>query len=422
MTHRLLTAAAAAAAVALSAAPAAQAHSLPVKDSCNTLAPSPLTGTISSSPNVEHLGWLPGEAGDMTAGGRKVGDFFYMSGASHFSIYDVSRPESPVLLSRTEFPCRFENEDIEVTPDGAYLVFTDFATTGSLYIYDVRDKRVPRLVADVTDAGTHTTTCALRCRYLVGSYQRVGETGPLSGSVLVDFANRTTPRVLGDWTAGGVLPSRRVHDATEVAPGILVTGSAPIQVMDIRTDPLRPRVLARGPDPSKRYHSVAWPRNGRDKFILASYETNVTPRCELDSGDFSVFAAPKISRDQSEPASFDRVSSHYLSSGVFSDGNPAANIGLGCSPHWFEVHPSWHDGGIVAMGAYDHGTKFLRVTEDGTITEAGHFLAPGSNASAAYWISCDVVYTVDYTRGLDVLKFTDSAARCPQPGRRGQPG
>lgn len=408
--HVLAVAAALVAAAA--SAPAAHGHSLPLKDSCNTLAVDPLDGAISSSPNVEHLGWLPGEAGDMTAGGRKVGDFFYMSGVSHFSIYDVAEPERPRLLSRTEFPCRFENEDIEVTPDGAYLVFSDFATTGDLYVYDVRDKRAPRLVAEVPAAGTHTTSCAMRCRYLVGSYQRVGAAGPLSGSVLVDFRDRTAPRPLGDWTADGVLPSRKVHDATEVAPGILVTASAPIQVMDVREDPLRPRVLARGPDPAKRYHNVAWPRRGRDKFILAGYETNATPRCELDSGDLSVFAAPRITRGQTEPASFERVSSYYLSSGAFTDGNPAANIGLGCSPHWFETHPSWHDGGIVAMGAYDHGTKFLRVDENGAITEAGHFLAPGSNASAAYWISCDVVYTVDYTRGLDVLRFTDPATDC----------
>jgi hypothetical protein len=410
MTRRLLLAAVAAAA-ALACAPAAQAHDIPLVDSCNPLQPDPPSGTISTSPNVEHLGWVPGEAGDMTAGGRKIGKYFYLSGVSHFSIYDVSKPESPRLVSRTDFPCRFENEDIDVTPDGRYLMYSDFATTGSLYVYDLADKRKPRLVADVPGAGTHTTSCALGCRFLYGSYQRLGASGPLSNSVLVDLSDPAKPKPLGDWTDNGVLPSRKVHDVTEVAPGIVVTGSAPIQVMDVRKDPLKPEVIARGPDPGKRYHSVLWPRGGKDKFILASYETNGTGRCENDSGDFSVFDASRIGKEPGV-TEFGRVSSFYLQNGAFTDGNPLANVGLGCSPHWFNVRPSWKDGGIVAMGAYDHGMKFLRVSRDGAITEAGHFLAPGTNASAAYWITCDVVYSVDYTRGLDVLRFSDEASAC----------
>jgi hypothetical protein len=396
-------------------APAAGAHSVPGVDSCNPLQPSVPPGAISTSPNVEHLGWVPGEAGDMTAGGRKVGKYFYITGVSHFSIYDVSTPESPKLVSRTEMPCRFENEDVAVTPDGRYLMFSDFATSGSLYVYDVSDKARPRQIADVAGAGTHTTTCVLKCTYLFGSYQRIGSSGPLSNSVLVDLRDPAAPKALGDWTADGVMPSRKVHDVTEVAPGILVTASAPIQVLDARKDPLKPTVIARGPDPTKRYHSVDWPRGGKDKFILADFETNATQRCELGAGDFSVFDASEIGRKPGV-TDFKRVSSWYPSNGTFSDGNPTANFGLGCSPHWFDVRPSWKDGGIVAVGAYDHGTKFLRVDGSGAITEAGHFLAPGTNASGAYWITCDIVYTVDYTRGLDVMRFTDEASACKPDG------
>jgi hypothetical protein len=254
-------------------------------------------------------------------------------------------------------------------------------------------------------------SCVLSCRYVFGSYFRVGPVGPLSGGEVVDMADPSNPKVIGDWTDGDVLPSRKVHDVTEVAPGILVTASAPIEVLDARGDPAKPRVIARGPDPGKRYHSVVWPRNGRDRFILGDFETNATPRCEAGGGDFSTFDASEIgtSRGVTE---FKRIDSYYLANGNFGDGNPVAN-GLGCSPHWFSVRPSWADGGVVALGAYDHGTKFLRVDPTGKISEIGHLLAPGTNASAAYWITCDIVYSVDYTRGLDVMRFSDPQSDCP---------
>jgi hypothetical protein len=214
--------------------------------------------------------------------------------------------------------------------------------------------------------------------------------------------------VLGDWTDHGVLPSRKAHDVTEVAPGIVVTASAPIEVLDARADPTRPKVLARSPDATKRYHSVDWPRKGKDAFILADFETNATPRCELGSGDFTTFDATKIA----QTGKITPIDSWYLTNGTFADGSPTANVGLGCSPHWFQVRPSWHDGGVVALGAYDHGTRFLRVDRSGKISEIGHLLLPGTNASAAYWITCDIVYSVDYTRGLDVMRFKDPASDC----------
>src|SRR5688572_9730481 len=134
MTTRILSAAAALT-LLCSAAPAA-AHQAPGADSC-TPPKDAFAGQPVQSDNVEYLGWRPGEAGDMTAGGRLVGRYFYMSGASHISIYDTLTPESPKLVSRIDFGCRFENEDIAV--DGRSLIYSDFSLTRALYVYDVRD-------------------------------------------------------------------------------------------------------------------------------------------------------------------------------------------------------------------------------------------------------------------------------------------
>lgn len=398
----------AALALAVVAVAPADAFTLPLADTC--LEPqTPPNGMTSVSPNVEHVGTLMGEAGALDAGGRLVGHYFYVTGSTHFSIYDVADPVHPQLMSRVDFPCRFENED--VTGNGDLLIYSDFATSGDLYVYDVRDKRNPKLVSDTPGLGTHTMECVEDCRYLYGSYSRVGPKGPLSGGEVVDLADPAHPKALGDWTAGDVLPSQKVHDVTEVAPGRIITASAPMEYLDTSQGRAHPKVLARSDTPAdKRFHTAIWPRGGEDRFMLAMFETNATPNCDAGSGEFTVFDAARWQTT----GKFTPLHSFFLSSGDFADGNPPAN-GLGCSPHWFNVRPSWQDGGVVAMGAYDHGTKFLRVNDLGRITEVGHFLPAGTNASAAYWITCDVVYVVDYTRGVDILRFKDAASACHGP-------
>jgi hypothetical protein len=380
---------------------------LPLGDKC--LEPqTPPNGITQVSPNVEHLGTIMGEADSLDAGGRLVGHYFYVTGSTHFSIYDVADPVHPELMSRVDFPCRFENED--VTGNDDLLVYSDFATTGDLYIYDVRDKRHPKLLSDTPGAGTHTMQCVEDCRYLYGSYFADGPNGPLTGGEVVDLADPAHPKVLGDWTDHDVLPSRKDHDINEVSPGRIITASAPIEYLDT-ADKARPTVLARSDTAAdKRYHTAIWPRGGDDRFMLAMFETNGTPNCQAGTGDFTVFDASHAH----ETGKFRPLHSFFLSSGDFEDGNPPAN-GLGCSPHWFNVRPSFQDGGVVAMGAYDHGTKFLRVDGEGQIAEVGHFLPPGTNASGAYWITCDIVYVVDYTRGIDILRFNDAASACHGP-------
>jgi hypothetical protein len=380
-----------------------------VLPACGDEQSPPPAGNIETSPNVEHIGWFAGESADLTPGGHRVGDRFYITGQTHFSVYDISDPANPTLLSRVNHQCRFENED--AAADERSLFYSDFATSRSLYVYDVRDAKEPKLLAEVPEAGTHTASCVLDCRYLFGSYKVATEAGPNATGQVVDLADPAQPKVLGDWTDNGVLPSRKVHDVTEIAPGLVLTASAPIQLMDVRRDPVKPEVLARSPEPEKRWHSVEWPRAGLDRFVLATFETNATPRCEAGGGDLAVFDASRAA----QTGELERRSTWLLSNtnDDQTSGNPSVNAGLGCSPHWFAVRPSWRDGGVLALGAYDHGVKFLRVDPMGTVSEIGHFRAPGTNASAAYWITCDIVYVVDYTRGFDVLRFSDAASACP---------
>jgi hypothetical protein len=353
------------------------------------------------SPNVEYLGSIPTEGASDT-GGRLVGRYFYVTSWRGFSIYDVSDPIHPELMSQTPFEegFRFENEDVSVSPDGRLLLFSDFATNQKLYVYDVSDKRNPREIAQLPGSGTHTAQCILGCEWEYGSYFLTGPKGAMTGGHIVDLRDPAHPHAAGDWGAEIAGFTGKVHDVNEVRPGLVLTASMPMLFLDARQDPLRPTLLARGTNVDKRLHTAIWPNGGRDRFILSSFETNATPRCEADSGEFSTWDASRWR----ETGTFTKIDDFRASNGTFTDGSPPANV-LGCSAHWFEPRPDFKNGGIVAAGFYDHGTKFLRVDRGGQIEEAGFILPPGAETSAAYWITDEIVYTVDYARGMDIVRF-----------------
>jgi hypothetical protein len=78
---------------------------------------------------------------------------------------------------------------------------------------------------------------------------------------------------------------------------------------------------------------------------------------------------------------------------------------MGCSSHWFQEHPSFHNGGLVAVGSYDHGTQFFIVTPQGKLNRSGWFVPFAGETSAAFWITKDLIYTIDYSRGIDILRY-----------------
>ena len=43
---------------------------------------------------------------------------------------------------------------------------------------------------------------------------------------------------------------------------------------------------------------------------------------------------------------------------------------------------------------------------DGQITRKGHFLPYGGSTPAAYWINRNIDFAVDYTRGIEILRYT----------------
>ncbi|HEV2756486.1 MAG TPA: hypothetical protein VG318_12015 [Actinomycetota bacterium] len=350
-----------------------------------------------TSDDVEHVGFLPFEAGTAT-GASIVGDYLYVTSWKSFSIYDVSDPLEPVQLSQTPFGFKFENEN--VSTNGEIMLFSEQVPVDSLHVWDVEDKANPREIAVLQGAGSHTATCILDCKYSYGTYDFVGPEGASTGATLVDLREPAKPKELGHWNAN--LPADKIHDVTEVAPGLVLAASMPLMFVDARKEPLRPKVLAVGTNFDKREHSVVWPNDGKDRFVMSSFETNATPRCEAGVGAFTVWDASRWRRDKA----FKVLDEWTIENGTWVDGRPGVSGPLGCSPHWFQEHPDFRDGGVVAAGFYDHGTRFLNVSDAGKVSEAGYFLPWRGSTSAAYWITDEIVYSVDYERGIDILKYT----------------
>ncbi|MDQ3952167.1 MAG: hypothetical protein M3279_04255 [Actinomycetota bacterium] len=364
-------------------------------------AQTPTAGGVVLGP-VEYVTFVPFD-GSTSTGVTIHKNYMYLTSWKAISIYDISDPENPVQTDTLPVGFMFENEDVEITPDASYLFFSETIPDEDLHVYDIEDKTNITPVATLVDAGDHTFTCLLKCKWGYGS-----------DGVIVNLADPTDPKMVGEegtdssWHAKIGLQGG-AHDLTEVKNGyaIVSTLSGPLMYLDVR-DPMDPKVIGLGNKPSEDYlfHSGEWPNAGADRWLLMQGEQNFQPRCDPEAnGPFLVYDTQGWQKTKT----FKLSDQYAVQNGTYTDGNPPAN-GLGCSAHWFESHPTFDNGGLVAMGYYEHGTRFFDITSKGKIKEAGVFLPYAGSTSAAYWASRSpknrIVYAVDYTRGIDVLRYT----------------
>ena len=360
----------------------------------------PTPGFASS--NIEFLANVPLHAD--TAGARYLDGYLYVTSSHELTIYDARNPELPVLLSTVPLPQQpyFAEEDVDT--NGKVLLI---GTLENLFVFDVRDKTLPKLTATLAGADEHTVSCVLDCTWAYGSY-----------GVIVDLRDPAEPKAVGDWTKA--LPSGpgSQHDVTEVAPGIVMTSTEALWLLDARKDPAHPKVIARGQNKDTRFiHANLWPRGMKDKLMLVGGETGGAGTggmcAESDAGAFMTYDTTSWQKTKT----FTRLDSYRPPSGTAPQGG--ATYETYCS-HWFTPRPGWKDGGEIAVGWYEHGTRFLRVKSNGKISETGWYLPVATTASAAYWVTKDVLYVLDYQRGLDIIKVHDKPV--PTPIRKGAPG
>jgi hypothetical protein len=366
-----------------------------------------------SSDNVQYLGSIKQDIG-LTTGAKVVGDRLFVTSGKNITVYDISRPEKPQTLGSMKVNVAWENE--EVPTNGKVLaVASDFYSatpscltalraTGCVQFFDVRDPANIKEVGSIPVAN-HTAECILDCQYFYG---RAGTIIDARG-----ILDGTPPTVAGNWIeelkSQGV-DSKSCHHIREIRPGVILTACRPFSVITVNAEdapgasPEHPKVLYTG-ESDAFVHSARWPRGGRDKFVLIGGETNFTGRCNGANGEFRTYSAESVQAGRS--TTFDGPLAHLqpAGNGTYVDGKPPANH-LGCSVHWFQEHPSFKNGGLVALSEYEDGVRFLQIKRNGQIEEQGFFAPLGGSSSSPKWAGRgDVVYSLDYDRGIDIIRW-----------------
>jgi hypothetical protein len=381
-----------------------------------------------------------------TAGARLVDDTLLVSDQNGLTVYDASDPSLPVVQGFVAIPQQYYFTEEDVPSNGEIALigqFGDLTPSIRLNVVDVTlDDNLggqPMVIGTLEGLDEHTFECARDCTYAYGS-----------AGAIIDLTDPTNPTDIGEWddavkaqidpaTGDAYAFKASTHDVTEIAPGILLTSSNPMFLLDIRETPATPKVIGTGSFTDNRFiHASLWPYHGAlpldaanpaadgwepdwnafDKHVLVGGETAPLGfGCGKDDGAFMTMSWTRTANDATaggEPDAdagmvrmvFDPNNGdgdeYKPEGGTFTDGgSPYSQY---CT-HWFTTKPGYRDGGLLAMGWYEFGVRFLEIADDGGISETGWLIPMGGSTSAAYWADDDTILTADYQRGVDILSY-----------------
>ena len=411
MRTRVLVLATTLALLGLASMPTSQALAGPVPVE---LVQIPLGPGGFQSANISYEGTLAFESPAVGARVVQLGaqKRLYVTTTKGLSVYDVTNPGLPLLLGTTAF-YNWENEDLAVSPDGRWVLSTEFTATAYTHIFEAITQPggvvtfVPRDTVPLQ--ANHTISCVdPACDWAYGA----------EGDIW-DLRNKSDIKTAGSWGGNG-------HDVTVDGAGLVWTDTSPIRALDV-TDPRNPVLVAQSAagspveyqhnnlrpfaadyEPRVTPEELADPNYRPGEILLVEGETNATVRCDGGNGSFGVYDLRKFDRPGAPKFKFAEVFEPV--SGTYTNGDPAVNA-MGCSGHWFDVSPlSTHDKIITSNAWYDHGTRILTIDgKTAKISQVGFFQPVVGAASASYWIDNQYIYTVDYQRGIDILKFDPTA-------------
>ncbi|AXV05614.1 hypothetical protein DVS28_a0913 [Euzebya pacifica] len=419
---------------------------------------------VLTSDNVTYHGTIPidspGVGGEVVHRADLDKTFFYATGAKGLSIYDITDPALPILVSTFPF-WHAQNEDVRTSADGTMVMISADGSilvpiaplTVGITLIDVTDPALPEIVASSNDLvmgrGTnrgiaeHTSECAVDdCSVIYGRTGRI---------YTVDFDAGTITPIERRWnqfldpTTGSVRETSQIHALDRDESGLVIADSTPRLVLDPLglfeplSTPENPAVLSIGERPenddrlqhnNRRPGALDWtPRDpadpadaietrtvtGRERslselddrpvlregeLLIGNSESNLNTGCS-EAGGLSTWSMANF--DQG--AEMQPLEVFRPLKGTYVDGSPLVNA-LGCSGHWFTIRD-----GVVAASWYEHGIHFFDIDmEVGTIDEVGFFQPIATEAGAAYWVDDSFVYSVDYARGIDIVSFDREAA------------
>ena len=338
---------------------------------------------------IQYVKTIPIDAGAAQVA-KKVGDYLYVTSWKALSVYDVSDLLNPLHVSTIPTGFQFPAERMDT--NGQILIIGEQTPVFRLHVFDVGDPAAPTEIAVLDGTPDHTFTCVYRCKYAYGSH----------GSI-VDLRDPENPALIGDWSE----PTLTYwHDVTEVSPGRVLTASMPtMRLLDGRKNIAKPQHVAAADatatQTSGYLGTVEWPKQGRDRFILGSEESSFSGRCSETTSAFVTWDT----RRWRQTRTFRVADIFRLGNGTVADGSPPVSP-IGCSTHVFDDHPRFDDGGLVTLAHYEHGTRVLEIGANGAIEELAWFLPAGGSTSASYWMDDEIIYSIDFHRGLDILRYT----------------
>lgn len=343
--------------------------------------------------------------GGVAVGAQAVGDtYFIASWQTGLYSYDISNPKKPKRLDHLVEMQANENEDLATNGELVLLSqFNRVSALNQLRVIDVSDPSDMKIIATLPGAGGHTIECLFDCKWAYASNS--GSVGIAKG-VIIDLRNPRKPKVLDKpWSdsMGGI----NSHDVTEVRPGLVVTSSNPMYVLDT-SDPANPKAITKtGESAPHTGHNNIWPNGGKDRFLISASETVANGRCEMYSNDDGKTLQVWDTQGW-RTGGFEPLGTYTLTNG---EGHPPVDaLGVqGCSAHWAREHPDFKNGGLVAMAAYSHGVRLLEVGSDGDLTEVGWFLKDVQGVIDVEWINDRILYVVEDGAGVggfDVIEYT----------------
>lgn len=452
-----------AALLALCAAPAAEAHfgaketgDAPrwgtVKPFANTALDAGVGVPVVTSPNVRLVTTYPGIRG-VSGAFSHTGRFFYVSGLDSIHVFDVSNPLQPVpagvlpnIIFENEAMTYGERTNAAGKLERFLLVGNDLyqasvdrksgPTVGSVgggevIVVDVTDPMNPHVRSRVkTTKSTHTVHCmTLACEVVYSA----GSGGSFS---VVDLKDLDKPVHVGvpkspgaghfwdideagiAWSTGSQAAAHDFNADTSAPPLITTTNKQGRRSSDKTGSPWNNFILHNSKRPNAdAFQPDELPSVENGNVLLVSEEDYDETDCAT-GGSFQTWYIKTLDGTPEAVTPLDLLAPTDFGGPASLGGGINPPNGATCSAHWFDYHQS----GIVALGAYATGLRFVDVRNATDIKPYGHLTSGAMEVWDAYFVperdkdgvatgkKTNVVYTVDAVRGIDVVEVDLPAA------------
>jgi hypothetical protein len=377
-----------------------------------------------ASSNVRHLCRM-----ELEGGGQIVidGKYAYV-GHQHrphgTTILDIADPRKPKIVSTLSPGHPWSHSHKVRIVENVIIVNSEFErgpgarreeySDGGFRIYDVTDRRKPKLVNFVKTHGKGVHRFDADENYAYISTEMEGFVGNIL--VIYDIRNPSKPVEVSRWwmecqnVAGGEAPhpkksEHRLHHAmrsgSEMYAGCWMSGVSIIDVSDITM----PRTLSRYeydppcPEPTHTFLKVPHPIGGRR--IAVSTEEERAHR----GADAGKPHAPLRIWDVSDPRTPKLLHSYYLPESATP--YPAAKVRFGTH----QLRERVDDDNLLYVTWFAGGLRIMDISDPATPRERGYFIPkPGDGVAAP--LTNDVfkddrglLWVTDKERGLDVIDY-----------------